>query len=562
MFFRIFKIFFFIFLLIYHGPLYSKKEDINEFNSKDLSNYFSAQVSYSNQKNIDALKFFNSSKSLLKKHDPYLKHYIFSLILEEKVSLAIKEIKLNNNQNNSNFFESYLLLIIDSIINNDFDKTKKYLDNLSNFKARSNLNYFIYESLEDFVFLFNENKIPQKDNRFIKLSSINKAFHHCYLSKNDSEKYFLNLFTNDEFDYSRYIFFYITDLIKKNKIEEAKIFVNKIDILNSNLLVVQTKNWIDRGKTEKFNAIFSCKKESNILSEFFFLISNLYSSQKDYEKSNFYLNISNYLNSKFKFNLTLLSENYFNIEDYEKSKKVLNNFNKKDQVYYWYKIKTNTKILTEQRGKDDSYDYINSEFNKFDNPSEKVLFDMANISKSFKKYRAAIKYYNKILSTINSNSKIHAEILFRRGSCYERLEEFKKSDEDLLNSLKINPEDAYVLNYLAYSWLERNYKINESMEMLEKAHKIKKNDPFILDSVGWAYYLIGDAMKAEEFIQAAIKIMPDDPVINDHYGDVLWQLNRRIQAKYYWKNVLNFEDTKEDMKEKINIKLIKGLNKI
>ena len=93
MFFQIFKIFFFIFLLIYQGPLYSKKKNINEFNSKDLSNYFSAKVSYSNQKNIDALRFFNSSKSLLKKHDPYLKRYTFSLILEEKVSLAIKEIK-------------------------------------------------------------------------------------------------------------------------------------------------------------------------------------------------------------------------------------------------------------------------------------------------------------------------------------------------------------------------------------------------------------------------------------------------------------------------------------
>ena len=288
----------------------------------------------------------------------------------------------------------------------------------------------------------------------------------------------------------------------------------------------------------------------------------MYSSQNDYENSNFYLNISNYLNSKFKFNLTLLSENYFNIEDYEKSKKVLNNFNKKDQVYYWYKVKTNTKILTEQKGKEDSYRYISSEFDKFDDPSEKVLFDIANISKSFKKYRVAIKYYDKLLSTVNLNSKIHAEILFRRGSCYERLEEFEKSDEDLLKSLKINPEDAYVLNYLAYSWLERNYKINESMEMLEKAHKIKKNDPFILDSVGWAYYLIGDTIKAEQFLKAAIKIMPDDPVINDHYGDVLWELNRRIQAKYYWKNVLNFEDTEEDMKKKINVKLIKGLNKI
>ena len=135
-------------------------------------------------------------------------------------------------------------------------------------------------------------------------------------------------------------------------------------------------------------------------------------------------------------------------------------------------------------------------------------------------------------------------------------------DEDLLNSLKINPDDAYVLNYLAYSWLERNHKIDDSIKMLEKAHLLKKNDPFILDSVGWAYYLIGDTKKAEYFLKKAIQIMPNDPVVNDHYGDVLWKLNRKIQAKYYWQSVLSFEKTEEDMKKKINIKLLKGLNKI
>ena len=98
--------------------------------------------------------------------------------------------------------------------------------------------------------------------------------------------------------------------------------------------------------------------------------------------------------------------------------------------------------------------------------------------------------------------------------------------------------------------------------MLEKAHKQKKNDPYILDSVGWAYYLVGDLIKAEQFLRKAIEIMPDDPIVNDHYGDILWEMNRKTQAKYYWQSVLNFENTEDDMKEKINIKLLKGPKKI
>ena len=83
-----------------------------------------------------------------------------------------------------------------------------------------------------------------------------------------------------------------------------------------------------------------------------------------------------------------------------------------------------------------------------------------------------------------------------------------------------------MLNYLAYSWLERNYKIDEaSITMLEKAYKKKKNDPYIIDSVGWAYYLVGDFIKAEKFLRKAVlKLMPDDPIVNDHYGDILWKL--------------------------------------
>ena len=56
--------------------------------------------------------------------------------------------------------------------------------------------------------------------------------------------------------------------------------------------------------------------------------------------------------------------------------------------------------------------------------------------------------------------------------------------------------------------------------------------------------------------------MPDDPIVNDHYGDILWKMDRKIEAKYYWQSVLKFEDTEENMKENIKIKILKGLKKI
>ena len=129
----------------------------------------------------------------------------------------------------------------------------------------------------------------------------------------------------------------------------------------------------------------------------------------------------------------------------------------------------------------------------------------------------------------------------------------------MLKSLEINPDEAYVLNYLAYSWLERNYKIDTAIEMLQRAYKQKRNDPFIIDSVGWGYYLVDDLINAEKFLRRAIELMPNDPIVNDHYGDILWKMGRKIEARYYWKSVLKFEDTEEKMKENIKFKLLKGL---
>ena len=135
---------------------------------------------------------------------------------------------------------------------------------------------------------------------------------------------------------------------------------------------------------------------------------------------------------------------------------------------------------------------------------------------------------------------------------------YKKADKDLLYSLKIYPDDAYVLNYLAYSWLERDFKINQAIEMLEKAYSFKNNDPYIIDSIGWAYFLVDEYLKAEKFLKRAVELMPDDPIVNDHYGDILWKLERKIQARYFWTNVLKMDDADKEMIDKINIKMING----
>ena len=328
------------------------------------------------------------------------------------------------------------------------------------------------------------------------------------------------------------------------------------------MLTAQSKNWVDQENYDNFEKIFSCKNSSDLIAELLFIISNLYSSEGELEKSNFYFNLSNYLNPKFKFNFTLQSENYLEKEDFDKLKNVLKNFDKKNQVYYWYKIKKTAQIIDKKNSSEQAFNYIKTEFNKINNPSLKMIYEMGNIVKGFKKYDLSIKYYSKVLSQIDSSSTMYANILYRRGGSYERIGNEKKLDEDLLKSLEINPNEPHVLNYLAYAWLERNYRIDDAIDMLEKAYAQSKNDPYIIDSIGWAYYLTGDYVRAENLLRKAIKLMPSDPIVNDHYGDILWKLDRKMQANYFWNNVLSFEDTEDQMKKDIHYKIFKGPKEI
>ena len=550
-----------IFLLFYQSPLLSKSNNFNDFNSDNLSKYFSGIVAFENKNNSDALNYFNSSKILLNRHDPYLEKFVMSLVLENKVAQAINIIKVNSEKTNSDFFEAYILLALDSLKKNNLEQAAEFLSEVPEFLQKDRFNYIILNSIKQYVYVFKEKKILKSKQNFGNFTFINETLQRCYLGDKNTDSFFSNLINNNEADYSRYIYFYLTHLIENNKLGEAKIITNDLDYINTTLLLSQGKSWVDGNKFKKFNKIFSCKNYNDVIGEFLFLISNIYSSQDEFEKSNFYLSLSIYLNPKFVFNLSLVAENLYLNESYKKAKEVLNNFEKDQDFYYWYRIKKESQIISKTRNQDEGLNYITSKFKKIRNPNNKFIFDVANFYKKSKKYDEAIKYYTIIINSLDENSALKSDLLYRRGGSYERLKDYENADKDLLHSLKIKPNDAYVLNYLAYSWLERDNKIDEAIQMLEKAYASESNDPYIIDSIGWAYYLINDFIKAEQLLKRAVELMPEDPIVNDHYGDILWKLDRKIQARYFWSMVLEMKDVEEQLVNKINNKLIIGPEK-
>ncbi len=545
-------------LLLYQSPLLSKSSSFDEFNSKNLSKYFSGIVAFENKDNSVALNYFNSSKILINHHDPYLEKFIMSLVLEDKVAQAIVYIRANSKKSNTNFFEAYILQVLENFKKDNINNALEILDNVPEFLQTDRLNYIVLNSLKQYANVFKNRKIIKEKKNANNLALISETFQRCYLDDDNTDTFFSKLINNSQADYSRYIYFYLTYLIENNQFKKAKIITDELDYINTTLLLSQGKSWIESNELNKFSEVFSCKNHNDVLGEFLFLVSNLYSSQNEFEKSNFYLSLSNYLNPKFIFNLSLVAENLYFNGNYEKSKTILKNFDKDQDFYYWYRSKKEAQIISKTRNKKESLNYITSKFEKIKNPNNKFIFDIANFYKNSKEYDQAIKYYTLIINSLPENTEIKSDLLYRRGASYERLKDYSNADRDLLQSLEIKPNDAYVLNYLAYSWLERDIKIDKAIEMLENAYASKKDDPYIIDSIGWAYYLINDFNKAEKFLKKAVQLMPDDPIVNDHYGDILWKLDRKIQARYFWYMVLEMDGTETELIEQIQNKLIEG----
>ena len=215
-------IFFLVCILLYQTQLYSKSNSFEDFNSKNLAKYFSGIIALENKDNAEALDFFKSSKVLLDKHDTFLRKYVNSLVLEDKISQAISVIKKNKDKDYSDFFDAYLILTLDSIKKNDLINANLQLKKMSNLSNLDRFNEVVIKSLKQYVFVFKEKKIPKNTEEFGKLSIISETFQRCYLEDKKTETFFSQIINDVETNYTRYIFFYLSYLIENKKLNEAK----------------------------------------------------------------------------------------------------------------------------------------------------------------------------------------------------------------------------------------------------------------------------------------------------------------------------------------------------
>ena len=170
-----------------------------------------------------------------------------------------------------------------------------------------------------------------------------------------------------------------------------------------------------------------------------------------------------------------------------------------------------------------------------ENTSIKALY--ADLLKSNLRFAEALPLYDSLIQA--SQNAPEGRFYASRGICYERLKQWDAAEKDLLRAIALRPQDPVILNYLAYSWIDRGVNVDRALALLQKALALAPNNPEILDSLAWGHHKKGDHDKALEGLQKAVTLAPAEPVILSHYGDVLWAMGKHKLATFAWDSALN-----------------------
>ncbi|MGH6929358.1 MAG: tetratricopeptide repeat protein, partial [Dongiaceae bacterium] len=183
---------------------------------------------------------------------------------------------------------------------------------------------------------------------------------------------------------------------------------------------------------------------------------------------------------------------------------------------------------------------------------------LGDILRGAERFSEASKAYEDAMARIGELKPQHWSLLYYRGITYERSNQWDRAEADFQKALEFEPDQPYVLNYLAYSWVDKGKNYDRALTMLNKAVEQKPEDGYIVDSLGWVYYRLGKYDLAVEQLERAIELVPQDPVINDHLGDAYWRVGRHNEARFQWRRALNLEPEKDQIAP-IESKLEKGL---
>ncbi len=341
---------------------------------------------------------------------------------------------------------------------------------------------------------------------------------------------------------------------------------------NQEAYIVKLTYFYQNGKFTEIDKIFKNSENKNELIDFIFFNNNKLKNNHTISKSLVDIVISSYTNSEQKnlnYDFLLFYVCLAEIIDPKNDHatiikgELFQNIRKdKEARKTFEKIKINSPYYIEAQK---SLAFNFSTFLNFEEAEKGIKKLLKNTNDNYfikkvlgdfyryeKKYDLAISIYNEL---INQKEEDLWNIFYMRGICFERMDNWEKAEKDFLTSLDLNPDSPNVLNYLAYGWIERDVRLDQSLQMLIQAYKANPDSFYIIDSLAWAYFKKNNLDEAARLMEKVIDMAPGEAISLDHLGDIYYAMNRKREAIHFWQQALELADPEDEIQDKVQSKI-------
>ena len=269
-----------------------------------------------------------------------------------------------------------------------------------------------------------------------------------------------------------------------------------------------------------------------------------------------YLRLSLFLSPKNGLATVTLADIFERLKQYEPAIEVYNSV--ADDSPLRVNADIQTALLLETLGKTEEAQKRLQDIVSEKPKNEEALTALGNLQRSRKQFVEAAATYTKALELSSKPEKSLWSLYYYRGIAYERQKAWPKAEADFKKALELFPDQPLVLNYLGYSWVDQGINLDEAFKMLRRAVELRPTDGYIVDSLGWGHFKLGQYDQAVKELERAIELKASDPVINDHLGDGYWRVGRKLEAHFQWNHARDLKPEPDDL-DRILKKIDNGL---
>lgn len=292
------------------------------------------------------------------------------------------------------------------------------------------------------------------------------------------------------------------------------------------------------------------------VAEVFYTIGQALARQRSVPAAIIYLRLARILEPGFA-NAGLLLAGLLESDDQLESALQIYGEHRADAVFGWSTRQRMAALLSRVGRSEDSISVLRKMAKE--RPDDlSVASSLAEIYRREERYRDARTHYDRAISLVDNAEPGHWPLYYARGVSLERLGKWKLAESDLLSALELKPDEPLVLNYLGYSWVDQGVNLEKALEMIERAVEQRPEDGYIVDSLGWALFRLGQFEEAAAWLEKAAELHPEDPTINDHLGDAYWRIGRKREARFQWLHAVAMGPDSQDVK-RIRVKISDGI---